>query len=166
MIFSRFPPTPTYTLPVPRGSCNERQRTDRQIREPDIAGSETMTFYRLSKIHSAVPSYLLVLLRHPPVPPVPASGSEPVATRPRYLPFRRNGKEAVHVGTDADGGGRSSRIALYSLHTQSTLVLRRGVITGESQQTPRIRGRNEKLVFMKRGDPRVQHRVPLNASDL
>ena len=77
VIFSRFPPTPTYTLPVPRGSCNERQRTDRQIREPDIAGSETMTLYRLSKIHSAVPSYLLVLLLdthlfHPSLPRDPS----------------------------------------------------------------------------------------------
>ena len=77
VIFSRFPPTPTYTLPVPRGSCNERQRADRQIREPDIAGSETMTLYRLSKIHSAVPSYLLVLLLdthlfHPSLPRDPS----------------------------------------------------------------------------------------------
>lgn len=79
-----------------------------------------MTLYRLSKIHSAVPSYLLVLLRHPPVPPVPASGSEREREAPlSALSTWRNGKEAVDVGPElAPMEGEILRV----LSAESTLV--------------------------------------------
>lgn len=57
-----------------RGSCNERQRADRKIRERDTAGQERWRFIDSRKFtRPSIPSYLLVLLRHPPVPLVPAS---------------------------------------------------------------------------------------------
>lgn len=75
-----------------------------------------MTVYRLSKIHSAFHSFLSP--RFTPTPTCstrPCLGSEEgellVATRPRYLPFPRNGKEAVDVSRWREG--RCSRIVLY-----------------------------------------------------
>lgn len=112
-----------------------------------------MTVYRLSKIHSAFHSFLSP--RFTPTPTCstrPCLGSEEgellVATRPRYLPFPRNGKEAVDVSRWREG--RCSRIVLY--FPQGGGVIR---ITEES---PGIWKVSEKLVLWTGTvDPRVLH---------
>lgn len=170
VIFSRFPPTPTY-LPVPRGSCNERQRADRQIRKPDTAGSERWRFIDSRKFTRP---FLLISsfysdthLFHPSLPRDPSSWLHgPLSA----LSTWRNGKEAVDVATP------ELTLMEGEIHctAESTLVSQRGVITGdtrESQQNgllARYPGKEREVGFYERAReyPWVQHRVPLNASDL
>lgn len=173
MIFSRFPLAsdaclPLYLFPGGRVTSDNEQIARYRNPIPRVQNDDALSTLENSLGRSFLSA------RFTPTPTCSTRSCLGIGERerPRYLPFRRGGMEKKRLMLAQNSRrwrGRSSRVAPYSSRRVHSSERSDNRYEGIAPKRPGIRGKEREVGFYERSIqeyPRVQHRVPSNASDL